>query len=74
MLHRLPIIYVSETIRYTVGNNNGVLLTTLALVLAASESVAPMRLATRVEAAMEIENGIWKVRAVRVERILCAAK
>jgi hypothetical protein len=48
----------------------GRVLTTLALVLAASVSVAPIRFATRVEAAMEIGNGIWKVRAVRVLRML----
>jgi hypothetical protein len=45
-------------------------LTTLALVLAASVSVAPMRFATRVDAAIEIGNGIWNVRAVKVLRIL----
>jgi hypothetical protein len=45
-------------------------LTTLALVFAASVSVAPIRFATRVEAAIEIGNGIWKVRAVRVLRML----
>lgn len=50
------------------------LLTTFALVFAASLSVAPMRLATRVDAAMDIGNGIWKVRAVMVLRILCAAR
>lgn len=44
--------------------------TTFELVLAASARVAPIRLATRVEAAMEIENGIWKVRAVMVVRTL----
>ena len=46
------------------------LLTTLALVFAASERVAPMRLATRVDAATEMGNGIWNVRAVRVLKIL----
>ena len=45
-------------------------LTTLALVFAASASVAPMRLATRVEAATDIGNGIWNVRAVKVLSIL----
>jgi hypothetical protein len=50
------------------------LLTTLALVLAASERVAPIRFATRVDAAIDIGNGIWKVSAVRVLRMLCAAK
>lgn len=45
-------------------------LTTLALVFAASASVAPMRLATRVEAATETGNGIWNVRAVKVLKIL----
>jgi hypothetical protein len=44
--------------------------TTLALVFAASVSVAPMRFATRVDAAMEIGNGIWKVSAVIVLRML----
>jgi hypothetical protein len=39
---------------------------TFADVLAAPPSVAPMRLATRVDAAMDIENGIWNVRAVIV--------
>lgn len=49
-------------------------LTTLALVFAASVSVAPIRFATRVEAAIEIGNGIWNVRAVKVLRILWAAR
>lgn len=49
-------------------------LTTLALVFAASASVAPIKFATRVEAAMDIGKGIWNVRAVIVLRTLCAAK
>lgn len=52
------------------GGRGTSLLTTLALTFAASARLAPMRLATRVEAAMEIGNGIWNVRAVRVLRIL----
>jgi hypothetical protein len=46
------------------------ILTTLALVFAASERVAPMRFATRVEAAIEIGNGIWNVKAVKVLKML----
>ena len=42
--------------------------TTLAEIFAAEASVAPMRLATRVEPAMERGKGIWKVRDVRVAR------
>jgi hypothetical protein len=42
----------------------------LALVFAASLRVAPIRFATRVEAAMEIGKGIWNVRDVKVARIL----
>lgn len=41
--------------------------------LAASASVAPMRFATRVEAAMERGKGIWKVSEVMVARTDCAA-
>lgn len=47
---------------------------TLADVLAAEERVAPMRFATRVDAAMEMGNGIWKVIAEMVLRIDCAAR
>jgi hypothetical protein len=35
------------------------ILTTVPLVFAAPDSVAPIKFATRVEAAMERENGIW---------------
>ncbi len=45
-------------------------LTTLALVLAASERVAPIRFATRVDAAIDRGKGIWNVRAVSVLRTL----
>jgi hypothetical protein len=47
---------------------------TVALVLAASDSVAPIKFATRVDAAMEIGNGIWNVSPVMVARMLCAAR
>ena len=49
-------------------------LTTLAEVLAASTRLAPIRFATRVDAAMETGNGIWNVVDVRVTRTLCAAR
>jgi len=39
-----------------------------------SVRVAPMRLATRVEAAMEIGKGIWKVKAVSVDKMDWAAR
>jgi hypothetical protein len=64
------------------GSNHGLLmsvdlqgmvdnvLTTLALVLAASERVAPIRFATRVDAAIDRGKGIWNVRAVSVLRTL----
>jgi len=41
---------------------------TLAEILAGSARVAPMRLAIRVEAAIEMGKGIWKVNDVMVER------
>ena len=42
----------------------------MALVFAASVRVAPIKFATRVEAAIEIGNGIWKVIAVMVDTTL----
>lgn len=41
---------------------------TFAEILAGSARVAPMRLAIRVEAAMEMGKGIWKVQEAMVER------
>lgn len=46
----------------------------MALVRAASVRVAPMRFATRVEEAMDIGKGIWKVIPAMVERTLWAAR
>ncbi len=46
---------------------------TFAEVLAASASVAPIKLAMRVLAAMERGKGIWNVREVRVARTDWAA-
>ena len=47
---------------------------TQAEVFAAGASVAPIRFAIRVEAAMEIGKGMLKVRVVRVERTDWAAR
>lgn len=44
------------------------------LVFAAPTSVAPTRLATRVEVAMESENGTWNDVDVIVLKTLCAAR
>lgn len=49
-------------------------LTTLADVFAAFINLAPIKLAIRVEEAMETGNGIMKVVDVKVTRILCAAR
>lgn len=49
-------------------------LTTLADVFAAFTNRAPIRLAIRVEDAMDTGNGIMKVVDVNVTRILCAAR
>jgi hypothetical protein len=45
-------------------------LATLALVFAASVRVAPIRFATRVDAAMDIGKGIWNVIPVMVASTL----
>jgi hypothetical protein len=45
-------------------------LTTLAEVFAASASFAPIKFATRVDPAIDIGNGIWKVVVVIVTRTL----
>ena len=47
---------------------------TFADTLAASASVAPIRFAIRVDAAMEIGKGIWNVNVVIVARTDCAAR
>lgn len=49
-------------------------LTTFADVLAALTNPAPIRLATRVEAAMDTGKGIIKVVDVNVTKMLCAAR
>jgi hypothetical protein len=69
--HKCPVM-VSIIVHAVVEINK--MRTTLADVLAASTSLAPIRFATLVDPAMDNGKGIWKVVEVKVTKILWAAR